>query len=572
MINNLKVKQKIFLFSWIMILLIIFMGGVGYYYNLQSNSNVTSMYKDRLLPVQWLNDNRNQSRAIEADTYNIILNIKDTEEQNKKLNDIKDRVKAYDNNWQAYKETELDQYELEIIPLVENDLKEYRAARDEIIKLAMDGKQEEALERYKSITGKVDEFQKNLKALAIYSTDKAQEINIQNNNSFSYSRKIFMMLGFLAVVIATTLSVIISKTIANPLKLSVECIRVLAKRDFTVSVPELILKRKDEMGDLANSIFLMKNDISILVKEIMERSQDMNASSQELSATVEELTTTVGSIDASIRNISNDIQETSASSEEISASIQEVDSNINLLSGKAMEGSNNASKSKERATEVQGQGKVSLEEARRLYEEKREKGVKAIESGKVVEDIKAMADTIADISEQTNLLALNAAIEAARAGDHGKGFAVVAEEVRKLAEEASQAVTVIKDTIVKVQAAFRNLSDNNVEVLDFIKEDVNSKFEDMKNMGNQYYDDAEFVANMSEEIASMSEELTATIHEITNAVQNTAEIAQKSSENAETIKDSVSETTIEIEQLAKAAEQQALLAEKLNEVVNKFKI
>lgn len=183
-----------------------------------------------------------------------------------------------------------------------------------------------------------------------------------------------------------------------------------------------------------------------------------------------------------------------------------------------------------------------------------------------------MADTIADISEQTNLLALNAAIEAARAGDHGKGFAVVAEEVRKLAEEASQAVTIIKDTIVKVQAAFRNLSDNNVEVLDFIKEDVNSKFEDMKNMGNQYYDDAEFVANMSEEIASMSEELTATIHEITNAVQNTAEIAQKSSENAETIKDSVSETTIEIEQLAKAAEQQALLAEKLNEVVNKFKI
>ncbi|NRT76718.1 methyl-accepting chemotaxis protein [Clostridium beijerinckii] len=572
MINNLKVKQKIFLFSGIMILLIIFMGGIGYYYNLQSNYNVTSMYKDRLLPVQWLNDNRNQSRAIEADTYNIILNVKDTEEQNKKLDDIKDRVKAYDNNWQAYKGNEVDQFELEIIPLVENDLKEYRAARDEIIKLAMDGKQEEALEKYKSITGKVDEFQKNLKALAIYNADKAQEINVQNNNNFSYSRKIFIILGFLSVVIAATLSVIISKTIANPLKLSVECIRVLAKRDFTVSVPELLLKRKDEIGDLANSIFLMKNDISILVKEIMERSQDMNASSQELSATVEELTTTIESIDASIRNISNDIQETSASSEEISASIQEVDSNINLLSGKAMEGSNNASKSKERATEVQGKGKVSLEEAGRLYEEKREKGFKAIESGKVVEDIKAMADTIADISEQTNLLALNAAIEAARAGDHGKGFAVVAEEVRKLAEEASQAVTIIKDTIVKVQAAFRNLSDNNVEVLDFIKEDVNSKFEDMKNMGNQYYDDAEFVANMSEEIASMSEELTATIHEITNAVQNTAEIAQKSSENAETIKDSVSETTIEIEQLAKAAEQQALLAEKLNEVVNKFKI
>ena len=62
-----------------------------------------------------------------------------------------------------------------------------------------------------------------------------------------------------------------------------------------------------------------------------------------------------------------------------------------------------------------------------------------------------MADTIGSIAEQTNLLALNAAIEAARAGEQGKGFAVVAEEVRKLAEQSSQAVLSIQDTIVKVQ-------------------------------------------------------------------------------------------------------------------------
>ncbi|HHD77909.1 MAG TPA: hypothetical protein ENK97_03925, partial [Campylobacteraceae bacterium] len=64
-----------------------------------------------------------------------------------------------------------------------------------------------------------------------------------------------------------------------------------------------------------------------------------------------------------------------------------------------------------------------------------------------VEEIKQAITVIDEISFQTNILSLNAAVEAATAGAAGKGFAVVAQEVRNPAAKSADAAKSIEEKV-----------------------------------------------------------------------------------------------------------------------------
>ncbi len=343
----------------------------------------------------------------------------------------------------------------------------------------------------------------------------------------------------------------------------------LAKYDFSENIK---IKRNDEIGEIGRELNIAQKNIRDLISTILTESCNMSALSQQLSANVEEVSAKLQEIDNSSKNINVTMTEASATAEEIAASIEEVNSNMEGLAAKASDGSANAEKIKRRAEKVKKESRSAIENTAKVREQKEKNILKAIEDAKVVEEVKLMADAIADIAEQTNLLSLNAAIEAARAGESGKGFAVVAEEVGKLAEESSQTVITIQGTITKIQDAVRNLSENSNDILNFMSNEVDKQLQDYAKIGEKYSSDGEFVSSMSEELVAMAQEVEATVEQITGALQTTASEVQKASVSSETIQMEIEGSSISMDQVANAATEQSQIAMHLNELVQKFKL
>ncbi|WP_072993480.1 methyl-accepting chemotaxis protein [Clostridium cavendishii] len=573
-IKNIKVKTKLIISFLIVAILVGIVGVVGVVSLKQVNKNAEEMYNDNLQSVYMLTDMKENLTEIKSDVLQLIY-VRDSNKKEELEKDIEknmlennkyiesyEKIPTIDNRRQAAKEQEMFED-------FKSRLKEYRILREKVVKYIDENKFDEVEKQYKNIPEVREKMFESLDKVIEINLNESKMHNEDIHSTYLRMNKIISILSVASVLIAVLIGLLIAKDIERSLNKIKDFAIRLAHYDFSSPIS---VKTKSEFGQTGRALNKAQENVSNLVKLIMDNSQDISASSEELSATVEELTSKVVTIDDAVKNIAGGMEEATASTEEISASIQEVDSSINVLSQKAMDGSDNANKAKERATEVKNNSQKAIEKTRKVAIEKKENMEKAIEDGKVVESIKIMADTIASIAEQTNLLALNAAIEAARAGEQGKGFAVVAEEVRELAEQSSQAVSNIQETIGKVQIAFKSSIDTGSDILEFIDNDVHAQFDGYGETGKQYYEDSDFVSKMSEEIASMSEEITATVGQVSGAVQNMAITAQNSNEQTEMIKESMDETTKAIEQVAVTAQSQAELAQKLNEMVQKFKI
>ncbi|MBQ7943312.1 MAG: HAMP domain-containing protein [Lachnospiraceae bacterium] len=162
------------------------------------------------------------------------------------------------------------------------------------------------------------------------------------------------------------------------------------------------------------------------------------------------------------------------------------------------------------------------------------------EISKCSEQISTIISAIEDIAEQTNLLSLNASIEAARAGEAGKGFAVVADQIRKLAEESSNAA---KETTTLIEATVSAV-DKGISI-------AGETAEDMK----MVMAGAKEATDKMNAISGLLEDEVARIQEINSTMVSISEVVNNNSASSEETAAVSEEQMAQVETMVKMMEQ-----------------
>nr|WP_246533304.1 methyl-accepting chemotaxis protein [Pseudomonas lalucatii] len=328
------------------------------------------------------------------------------------------------------------------------------------------------------------------------------------------SRQVVQLLGLillLALACGIGAGWLIRQLIVQPLHQALELTRSVAAGDLSATFARQ--QRRDELGQLGNSVASMLDSLRALVGRIGEDVARLNQTASSVVQIVER--TTQG-----VEQQNNETEQTASAMQQMTVSAQDVARNA----GAACEAVLQARHQAQRGDELVRQAGTKIDQLAAEMVGCSDAMQQLLQDSGAVGQVLEVIDAVA---EQTNLLALNAAIEAARAGEHGRGFAVVADEVRQLAQRTQASTEEIAAIVQQLRRGSEKAASRLQGSQTLTRDSV--ELAAQTSLALQAISQAvSHVEQMSQQIAAAAEQQSQVAEQVGNSMQRVRTIAQQS--------------------------------------------
>lgn len=295
-----------------------------------------------------------------------------------------------------------------------------------------------------------------------------------------------------------------------------------------------------------------EGDLNVALKEsgaseLKMLAEGFNAFVTKIKTTVEGVAQSVNDLSATTNRIhevssqsSDTIKQQSMETEQAAAAVNQMSSTAANVAHHASDASKAATSADQSVQKGKSEVSTTIQTIQKQIQQLEDAAAVVNQLARDSDSIGTVLNVINEIAEQTNLLALNAAIEAARAGEAGRGFAVVADEVRQLASRTQSATTEIQDVVVKLHTAASDAVLSMEHTQSAAKESVHQAQLSGESLAS-ITSESQIISDMNLQIASAAEEQALVAEAINNNVVSISERANQVQGASEEMKSATNE-------------------------------